>query len=154
MWIEAASKARLISAGAALCVALCLCASGCSKDPGQVLIAQLQDPDPAVRRQTAQILGQQIKISDEMIAALGKAVAEDKDEEVRLTAMTALGNAGRAAKPAVPSLTSALVDASLPVRVKAGFTIQKIDPGNPSYQSVLIGAIRTGDGRVLLQVGS
>ena len=42
----------------------------------------------------------------------------------------------------------------MPVRVRAALAIQKIDPKNVSFVPVLAGAMRSGDGRVLLAVGA
>jgi HEAT repeat protein len=68
--------------------------------------------------------------------------------------MNALGKIGPAAASSLPALTAALQDPEASLRLGAALAIEKIDPKNPSFVPVLVGAMRAGDGRILLEVGA
>jgi len=104
------------------------------------------------RRAAAQALGERPEADDRIVAALTKS-ASDPNAEVRHVSIRALGVMGRAAKSSLPALEASLDDADARVRVRAALAIQKIDSQNRSFARVLIGAMRAGDGRVLLEVG-
>jgi HEAT repeat protein len=61
---------------------------------------------------------------------------------------------GPAAKSSLPALKLALRDAEKPIRFRAAFSIEKIDPQERSFVPVLAAAMREGDGRTLLEVGA
>jgi HEAT repeat protein len=132
---------------------LCLLMFGCGGDSGDKLIAQLQNPDVEIRRAAARALSQQTKVDNRGIVALTKTVA-DTDAEVRRLSINALGKIGPAAESSLPALITALKDPEPSLRLRAALAIQKIDPKNLKFAPVLEGAMRAGDGRILLEVGA
>src|SRR5687767_6772103 len=151
-----AEKRSRMSTSASYRLALlgpCLVLLGCGSDPLGKLIVQLEDSDVATRRTAARALGTEGEISQRVVAALAKAV-DDSDAEVRHLSIYALGNCGSAAKSGLPALLRVLRDRESSQRVKAALAIQKIDPQEARSRPILVEAMREGDGRVLLEIGS
>ena len=134
-------------------LAMCLLLAGCARDGVDTWIAQLQNPDVEVRRAAARALEQQTQFDNRVVVALTKTVA-DSDAEVRRLSINTLGKIGPPAASGLPALTARIKDTDSSVRLKAALAIQKIDPKNSTFQSVLITAMRAGDGRTLLEVGA
>src|SRR5687767_14619024 len=86
---------------------LLLALVGCSRDPVDNLISQLDDPDVETRRTAARALADRSTADDRAIGALTKSAA-DSDAEVRRLSIEALGKLGPAAKSSLPALKSAL----------------------------------------------
>jgi len=131
---------------------LALMAIGCGRDPTGELRRQLTSPDAATRRVAARDLGRQPVLDYSSITAL-TAAAADSDADVRRLSAAALGHAGPAAKAAIPALEGALQDPAAPVRWHAALALQSIDSQNRSYAPVLIEALRSADGKMMLAVG-
>jgi HEAT repeat protein len=136
-----------------LFVAFCVAPGGCGRDPIDALIAGLHDPNVEVRRTTTHALLAKPSSDERVITELTKCTS-DKDAEVRYQSVDALGQLGSAAKSSLPLLKLRLQDNEKKVRLRAAFSIQKIDPADPSYVPVIIGAMREGDGRTLLDVAA
>lgn len=127
-------------------------ATGCG-DRVSRLLAQLDDPDAAVRRAAVSGLVECDARDDRVIAGLTKAVA-DGDVEVRGPAIVALGEAGPSARSCLPALTTALHDPIPAVQRSAALAILRIDPHERSTVPVLTAAMKEGDGHVVLAVGN
>lgn len=126
---------------------------GCSRDPAEVLIAQLQSADVEARRTATRELVEKPLNDARIIGALMKSTT-DADVDVRHAAIDALGKLGPSASTAVPALKAALQDQELIIRNRAAIAIARIDPHDRSFVQVLIAEMRSGDGRTLLDVGS
>ncbi|HEY2759597.1 MAG TPA: HEAT repeat domain-containing protein [Pirellulales bacterium] len=137
----------------ALLINLCGWAVGCGADPDGQSIAQLQSADVEARRAAARALAQNGHSENRVIVALTKAAA-DRDAEVKSLAIGALGRIGKSAASSLPALTANLQDPQPAVRLSAALAIQKIEPKSSAFVPVLIGAMRAGDGHVLLDVGA
>jgi HEAT repeat protein len=135
-----------------LLTATILSSVGCG-DPVDKLVAQLTSSEVQIRRDAARELSKLSNSDPRVIDALTKCVA-DADIEVRVRSINALGNMRAAAKPSIAALESALKDTDHHVRVKAALAIQQIDLQNRSYVPVLVSEMRSGDGRLILQVGA
>lgn len=131
----------------------CIVLIGCARDPTSSLVSRLSDPDVTIRRGAARALAEQSNSDEPVIAALTKSTG-DNDIEVRLLSIAALAKRGLSAKPAVPVLKTALADSEKRVRQEAALAILKIDQTDSSPRPVLIIAMREGDGRTLLAIGS
>ena len=136
-----------------LFVGLCIASGGCGRDPVDDLVAKLRDPNVEVRRAAAHALVVQPVNDERVIAELTKTVS-DKDSEVRYESIEALGKLGPAAKSSLPLVRLRLEDGEKNVRLRAAFSIQKIDAADRSFVPVLTGAMREGDGRTLLEIGA
>ncbi|HZZ28264.1 MAG TPA: HEAT repeat domain-containing protein [Pirellulales bacterium] len=134
-------------------LALCLCLAGCGSDPTSQLLAQLRSPEAEARQAAVRGLDQQTNWDSRVITALTDLVA-DNDAEVQRLSMNALGKCGPSAESSVPALTKALTNPEHSTRLAAALAIQKIDPKNPNFAPVLVEAMRTGDGRIFLDVGA
>jgi HEAT repeat protein len=132
---------------------LCVLLAGCARDPASELISRLNDPDVAVRRTAARTLREQPIADNRVVAALATS-AKDSDVAVRCLSVEALGNLGRIDRANVQHLKPALADPEERVRLEAALAIAKVDPHDDSGRSVLIGAMREGDGRTLLAIGA
>jgi len=126
--------------------------AGCGGHPLTTLTEQLRSDEVQIRRSAARELGQMGPAAAAAVGALQDAVA-DRDREVRRLSSIALGEVGPPAKAAVPALTAALSDDELSVRLAAAFSLQKLDTHNEAFAPVLIGAMRKGDGGVIVRVG-
>jgi HEAT repeat protein len=137
------------------CSVVCaiLVLAGCSRDPIGELATKLKDPHVEVRRAAAAGLEELASDDGRVVAALTAALADD-DAEVRYRSANALGKSGAAAKSSLAALEKALQDPERSVRLRAAFAISRIDPNDHSFVPVLVGAIREGDGRTLLDVAS
>jgi HEAT repeat protein len=131
---------------------MCLLLGGCGSNVTATAIGQLGSPNVEVRRTAARTLGEQATLDARAVAALTNAVV-DRDTEVRWLAADALGKGGSAAASSLPALDKALGDTDSTVRLKAALAVQKIDPKDTSFVPVLTKEMRTGNGRVLLEVG-
>ena len=100
------------------------------KLPGVVLGLSdaLKDSDSAVRRTTAQTLGQLGAEGRRAVDPLAETVKTDKSEAVRQAAATALGRLGATAKGAVPELSQALEDSHSGTRAAAAEALGRIGP--------------------------
>jgi HEAT repeat protein len=127
--------------------------SGCSRDPIQASITQLQSPNAEIRQAAARTLGEQAVVDARAIEALSRAVA-DSDPEVRWLAIDALAGIGAAAMSSLPALAKALDDPDSAVRLRAALATERIDPSNASFIPVLTKEMRAGNGHVLLAVGA
>jgi HEAT repeat protein len=134
-------------------VALCLAPSGCGHDPIEEVVAKLRDPNVDVRRAAAHSLVVQPVNDERLIAALAKDTS-DRDSEVRFESVEALGKLGPPAKSSLPLIALRLQDKERNVRIRAAFSIHKIDPADRTYVPVLVDAMREGDGRTLLEVAA
>ena len=131
-------------------VMICLSVVGCGPVPG--LIEQLEDRNVKVRRASASALSELGPEAREAVSALQKALGDEDREVVRLSAV-ALGNLRSDAQPAIPALAELLSDEQLAIRFSAALAIQKIDAQNDVFRSVLIEAMRTGEGGAIVAVG-
>jgi HEAT repeat protein len=134
-------------------IGLSLVFAGCASDPRDTLIAALESSDVEERRASARALGEEREADQRVVGALTKSV-DDADAEVRRLSIDALGKLGASAKASLPALTRALRDSEPAVGLRAALAIQRIEPGNSESQTLLIAAMRRGDGRILLQVGA
>lgn len=134
-------------------VGLCIALSGCSHDSADAIVSRLHDPNVEVRRTATHSLVERPFNDSRVIEELAKNTA-DKNSELRYESVEALGKLGPAAKSTVPLLKLRLQDTEKNVRLRAAFSIQKIDPADPSFVPILAAAMREGDGRTLLEVGS
>jgi hypothetical protein len=125
---------------------------GCG-DPVDKLIAQLNSSDVQIRRDAVRAIRETKNVDDRVLAALTKCIT-DSDPEVKTICIGGLGEIGAAAKSSTPALETALKDGEQQVRVKAALAIQKIDPQNRSFVPVLVNEMRSGDGRLMLQIGA
>src|SRR5688572_18939479 len=94
-----------------------LATSGCG-DSTDALITQLGDPDPAIRRQSAQALANTRGDVTQVVAALASAL-NDADLEVRELAASSLGRIGPKARDGLPALEQALAAPEPSVRLTA-----------------------------------
>lgn len=82
------------------------------------LIKQLDEKDVDHRRDAAYELVRRADHSDAVIAALGKATADD-DTQVRVQSLTGLARAGKKSEPVIPELLTCLSDRDAQVRYRA-----------------------------------
>jgi HEAT repeat protein len=136
-----------------LFAALCIASVGCGHDPIDAILAKLRDLNVETRRAATHALAEKPINDERVIAELSKCVS-DKNIEVRYESIEALGQLGPAAKSSLPLLRLRLQDKERNVRLRAAFSIQKIDPADHSFEPVLAGAMREGDGRTLLDVAA
>jgi HEAT repeat protein len=134
-------------------VAFCSIFLGCGGDPIGELIAQLDHSDATIRRTAARTLPEQGSADARVVPALTKAVA-DLDPQVRFESVVALGKLSSASDTARQSLENALKDPDSKVRVRAAFALQKIAPDEQSFVPVIDAAMRSGEGRTILEVGT
>jgi len=132
------------------CLGVCFLALGCNGDPTAELIAQLRDPDVAVRRAAVKALGDHD--SEPSTTALAGAV-NDSDLHVRRMAIQGLGQHGSLAAVHLPDLELMLKNPELSLRLAAALAIQAIDPSNEAFVPVLLRALRDGEGGIFLDVG-
>jgi HEAT repeat protein len=83
----------------------------------------LKDPDATVRLRAAIALG---KMGEEALPGLIEAI-QHADSQVRLAGIEAVEQRGAAARPAVPALKAALIDAHGPIRLAAARALWRID---------------------------
>jgi HEAT repeat protein len=128
---------------------------GCGGDGVDALVAALQSADVETRREAARQLGEHAAANadERLIAALTLGVA-DRDVEVRRLSVDALGAVGPAARSSLEALKLALNDPEPVLRVRTALAIQRIAPQDESFVPVLVGAMRSGEGPVLLEVGA
>jgi HEAT repeat protein len=101
----------------------------------------LKDDSDAVRARAVQALLQTGPQPDSEVAALGDALRDEVDE-VRFHAAVALGDLGRAARPAVATLIHAhRWDEDAAVRVAAAVALWKIDRQGPVVIPALVKAL-------------
>jgi HEAT repeat protein len=136
-----------------LSVGLSIALGGCGLDPTNAFIAKLRDPNVEVRRAATRSLVEQPMNDRRVIEELTKNVS-DKDSELRYDSAEALGKLGPAAISSLPLLKLRLQDSEKNVRLRAAFSIQRIDPADRSFVPVLTAAMREGDGRTLLEIGT
>ena len=82
-----------------------------------------------------------------------EAALDDQDSEVRRTATVALGAMGAEALSAVPTLTKLFEHEEFATRFAAALAVQKIDPTNAGFQSVLTEALDAGELGTIVAVG-
>lgn len=128
----------------------CAAPAGCSPTPG--LVGQLQDPDVQVRRQAVRALAKMGPAADGAIPGLTSAL-HDPDSEVRRTAAVALGNMGAKAESALPGLMELLDHKEYATRFSAALAVEKIDPANPAFPTVLIEGMTSGEAGTIAAVG-
>src|SRR5205085_916905 len=145
-------RARFLQSPRVLSIFYLLAAIGCGRDPRAALIEQLHSPAVESRRAAARDIGK-LEVIDAAIATAVASALGDPDPEVRRLSAVALGHAGPAASANVAALELALADPEPVARRAAAWAIQKIDPHNKNYTRVLIEALRSGDGRTMLDVG-
>lgn len=114
--------------------------NGCG-DPDTQVIAQLQSPDVAIRREAVRLLSQKDHVEQRVIVAVTP-LTTDSDAEVKNLAIHALGQFGKSAASSLPALIIALRDSDPHVRILAALTIQKIDPKNSAFVPILTTAMR------------
>ena len=131
----------------------CILLIGCARDPVDELISRLSTSDVPGRRAAARTLRDRSHTDDRVIAAFTKS-AKDSDMEVRCLSVEAIGKQGQADKSKILRLTPSLTDPEKRVRLEAALAIAKIDPHDGSPRPVLTGAMREGDGRTLLAIGT
>jgi HEAT repeat protein len=135
------------------CLLICCLQLGCARDPASDLISRLNDANVAVRRDAARAIRDQPNADERIVAALTKSVT-DSDVDVQCLSIEALAKLGQSDKSMVLRLKPALADTEKRVRLEAASAIAKIDPGDVSPRPVLIGAMREGEGRTLLAIGT
>lgn len=128
---------------------ICLLTLGCGGDRTEELITQLKDADLDIRRTAVRELAD---CEGEKVATALATVVDDSDTDVRRLAINALGQRGSRAAVQLPSITSALKDPKLSVRLTAALAIQSIDPDNAVFVPVLLDALRAGEGGIFLEV--
>jgi HEAT repeat protein len=136
-----------------LVTAICVACGGCGHDPIDALLTKLRDPDVEVRRAAMRSLVEQPVNDNRVIEEITKNVS-DKNVELRYESEDALGKLGPAAKSSVPLLKLRFQDVDKNVRLRAAFSVEKIDLSDRSFEPVLTAAMREGDGRTLLEVGA
>jgi HEAT repeat protein len=136
-----------------LSVGLCIALGGCAHDPVDAIVANLRDRNVEVRQAATNSLVEQPVNDSRVIKELTKN-SSDKSSELRYKSTQALGKLGSAASSSLPLLRLRLQDLEKNVRLRAAFSIQKIDPADRSFVPVLTDAMREGDGRTLLEVGA
>ncbi len=142
------------AAPAALLLTIVVWIAGCGTDSIGRSIAELQSPDVQTRREAARMLGQSAPTEKRIVMALANSAATDKDLEVRMLAIGGLNRIGKPAAAALPALKGVLHDSDPHIQVQAALAIQNIEPKDRDSTPVLIAAMRGGDGRVMLSVGS
>lgn len=126
--------------------------AGCGSKPLKELTQQLQDDDVEVRRHAAASLVKLGHDAKPAIAALSGA-ASDKDREVRRLAIRALGQLGPESAGCLPALVHALEDQELSVRLAAAMAIQQLEPAETKHRTILIDAMKKGEGGTIVAVG-
>jgi HEAT repeat protein len=126
--------------------------AGCGTDFIGQSIAELQSSDVQSRRAAARMLGQCGSTEERVVTALTNSVT-DQDLEVRMLAIDGLSRIGKPAAAGLPALKSSLHDSDPHLKVQAALAILKIESNNRDAESVLIAAMRDGNGRVMLAVG-
>lgn len=116
------------------------------------LVAELQDPDPAIRCAAARALGDAPGDAATIVPALAAACG-DEELEVRERACESLGQFGPAAEAGLVALEQALKDGQRPVCLAAAMAILRVAPGHEAAEDVVGHALRSGDGPVFLAVG-
>jgi HEAT repeat protein len=133
--------------------AICVACGGCGHDPIDALVARLRSPDVEVRQAATHSLVEQPINDSRVVQEITKNLS-DKQTELRYESAEALGKLGPAAKSSVPLLKLRFQDDDKNVRLRAAFSVEKIDPTDRSFEPVLTAAMREGDGRTLLEVGA
>ena len=132
---------------------LCFALVGCGDRVGK-LIAQLESsPDAATRRTAARALGEQTPTDRSRRNGVAKAVGDTEYE--RATSChhdTGSNGPGGQIEPA-HAQAGARRSTTNRSAVKAALAIGHIDPDDTSFRSVLIAAMREGDGQTMLAVG-
>jgi HEAT repeat protein len=119
------------------------------------LLESLKQDDPSVRVATARALGEAQADSDEVIAALTKALA-DKNRDVRNAAIRALGRIGSKAKPAVPAMAKLLGELENSEQAAVMRTLGSIGPGAKEAIPAMEAALADGGieaGKNLARIG-
>lgn len=102
----------------------------------QALAAELNSPDVAIRKNASFVLGELAGLYGGPKMDIGAAVPaltqaiSDKDFEVSVWSMAALGSMGKAAKSAIPALKLALKDKNPGIRTNAQYRLAQIE-GKP-----------------------
>ncbi len=122
---------------------------GCGPSETDQLLTQLHDPDVEVRRAAVQSLSE---TEGEPISIALAETIQDSDQFVRRAAIEALRQRTPPAVAQLPQILPALEDPELSVRLAAAVTIQKLDASESRSQSLLIEALRGGEGGVFLDV--
>src|SRR5262245_7401725 len=116
---------KLVQCGMAILAAgvfLTLLLIGCGKEaaygnrPVSAWRKDLKDPDPQVRREAAEALGEIGAKAKAAVPDLGEAL-NDPDDRVRIKVSLALWSIGASVKGAVPNLIAALNDRNAEVRL-------------------------------------
>ncbi len=128
--------------------------TGCGTDPLGRSIAELQSPDVQTRREAGRMLSQSASTEERVVMALANSASNDKDLEVRMLAIGGLSRIGKPAATGLPALKGILRDSDPHIQVQTALAIQKIEPDNRDSVPVLITAMHSGDGRVMLAVGA
>lgn len=126
--------------------------AGCGAERIATLSTDLQHDDVSVRRAAARRLADMGHEANAAVPALSKAMS-DKDHEVRRLAIYALTRVSMPDKSFLPQLTEALQDEELSVRIAAAMAINRIDPREEQHQEVLIDAMKSGEGGIIVSVG-
>jgi HEAT repeat protein len=116
------------------------------------LIGELQDEETAVRRAAAQSLADMGLEAAPAASVLSSAIV-DQDREVRRLALHAIGQVGPSAEPYLPVIKKAFGDGEISVRIAAAIAINRLDPNDLDHQRVLIDAMKSGEGGIIVRVG-
>ena len=125
----------------------------CSKpDPLPGLIQNLDSTNVNQRRDSAYQLGQLGPAASSAVPALVNRTS-DSDQEVRRASVRALGEIGTPRQKVLDAIRNALSDKELPVRMAAALAMETLDPESIEPRTVLLEALRLGEGGTIIAVG-
>lgn len=135
--------------GSELCVATVHGLHAMNPDGAPALVDALGDKRREVRFQAAQALGSMNLPEKVVVIGLSYAAKQDADPDVRVAALSSLGNLGVGAKLGLPAVESCLVDLDPRVRQTAFFALARLG-ANP--RESLTKALQSGDDRVRIPI--
>src|SRR5262249_39756885 len=105
----------------------------------------LKDNDTRVRVKAAEALWTVEKPAPNVVLPVLVAALQEKDADLRVSALMVLGRLGRSARTAVPVITDMLKDKDLGVRLEAILTLGEVGPGAKAAVPALLDVLQGED---------